>query len=144
VFINKAGYGVRFAPEGMEGKSQPKMIPPKKIDDDSEEDEDDNARDTELEWEKMKRQFEAKEKSSHLEKQSGGSSYKGKTQQLAETQLGNKLNGDTPSLEIIQINIPEHRALTSLPSTGGGGIGLSRLNAADGRPPLTAKSDRVP
>ena len=35
---------------------QPKMIPPKKKpDDDSEEDEDDNTRDTELEWEKMKR-----------------------------------------------------------------------------------------
>ena len=69
VFINKVRYNIMFVPEENGTTSQvPKQGPPKKPEEDSEE-EDDNARDNELEWERMKRINEEKEgsKDSHTE-----------------------------------------------------------------------------
>ena len=59
VFINKVGYEIQFLPEDSGSKTQtPNVPPPKKLDEDSDEEEDENSKDTELEWEKMQRQFE--------------------------------------------------------------------------------------
>ena len=61
VFINKVGKELNFLPEESGGKPQPpNNPPPKKLEDDSYDEEDQSSKDTEPEWEKMKRQYEKK------------------------------------------------------------------------------------
>ena len=61
VFINKVGKELNFLSEESGGKPQPpNNPPPKKLEDDSYDEEDQSSKDTEPEWEKMKRQYEKK------------------------------------------------------------------------------------
>ena len=59
IFIEKAGYEIRFLPEDSSTNKQAPKDPSQRRQDNDYEEEDDSTRDTELEWEKMRKQFES-------------------------------------------------------------------------------------
>ncbi|CAO2189408.1 unnamed protein product [Urochloa humidicola] len=75
VFFGKTGHEIKFIAETAGGGYQPtpKNPPPRRPDEDETDEEDDNNKDGELEWEKMKRQYE-KEKQQQSNNGKQGSS----------------------------------------------------------------------